>query len=222
MRFDGDNLAIVVYVFTSGMDDSERLVEDSHCDGTRERLLSLKPGCELFDNVINMVVGMCTGDKADGRKWWLPTTFSHMILNPHQLSAPIMEYIKQRYMGLADDLMMIYVPMHIGNHWYLMIVGSHQRQNHEVVYETHKADNILLAGGLGCYIWEKKLVYLDSCKSTEEVETASRISQMKEVARYIGVLIRSRSFWDNKDGFPPLISEFEPEKAQTGQQAPGS
>ncbi|MED6174454.1 hypothetical protein PIB30_069145 [Stylosanthes scabra] len=32
-------------------------------------------------------------------------------------------------------------------------LGSHQRQNREVVHETHKADNILLAGGLGCYKW---------------------------------------------------------------------
>ncbi|MED6204352.1 hypothetical protein PIB30_008480 [Stylosanthes scabra] len=195
MRFDGDNLAVATYIFALGMEDSERLVEDSHCDGTRKRLLSLKPGCELYDDVINMVVGMCTGEKRQKKlHWWLPTTFSHMILNPNELHPSIMEYIKQRYMGFADELTMIYVPMHIGFHWYLMIVD----------------------------IWEKKLIYLDSCKSTEETETARRISQMREVARYIGMLIRCRSFWDNTEAFPPLISEFEPEEYHTGQQAPGS
>ncbi|MED6120545.1 hypothetical protein PIB30_021708 [Stylosanthes scabra] len=105
------------------------------------------------------------------------------------MSAGTMEYIKDRYMGLADDLLMIYVPMHIGSHWYLMIVD----------------------------IWEKKLMYLDSCKSDDAEETKRHKDQMREVAKYLGVLIRSRSFWKNKDAHPPLISEFDPEEATTGQ-----
>ncbi|MED6185526.1 hypothetical protein PIB30_057945, partial [Stylosanthes scabra] len=88
----------------------------------------------------------------------------------------------------------IYVPIHIGNHWYLMIVD----------------------------IWDKKLMYLDSCKSTDAAATNTRIEHMREVAKYLGVLIRSRSLWKNKEAHPPLISEFDPEEAVTGQQAPGT
>ncbi|MED6128984.1 hypothetical protein PIB30_103310 [Stylosanthes scabra] len=54
-----------------------------------------------------------------------------------------MDYIKDRYMGIADDLMMIYIPMHTKNHWYLMIVD----------------------------IWDKKLVYLNSFHSLDCAET---------------------------------------------------
>ncbi|MED6119697.1 hypothetical protein PIB30_013813 [Stylosanthes scabra] len=84
--------------------------------------------------------------------------------------------------------------MHIGSHWYLMIVD----------------------------IWEKKLIYLDSLKSDDVEETDRRKKQMKDVAKYLGMLVRTRSFWKNKDAHPPLISEFDPEEAITGQQDPGS
>ncbi|MED6120544.1 hypothetical protein PIB30_021707 [Stylosanthes scabra] len=76
MRFDGDDLAVAIFIFASGMEESERLVEDSHYDGSRKRLLSLLPGQQLFDDVINMVVGMCTSHKDAFMSWWLPTTFS--------------------------------------------------------------------------------------------------------------------------------------------------
>ncbi|MED6196117.1 hypothetical protein PIB30_044244 [Stylosanthes scabra] len=49
----------------------ERLYDDSHYDGSRFRFLYLRPGCELYDDVLNMVVGMCTGQKKDKTKWWL-------------------------------------------------------------------------------------------------------------------------------------------------------
>ncbi|MED6149410.1 hypothetical protein PIB30_062150 [Stylosanthes scabra] len=74
MRFDGDDLVVAIFIFASGME--ERLVEDSHCDGNRKRLLSLLPGAQLFDDVINMVVGMCTSHMEISMSWWLPTTFS--------------------------------------------------------------------------------------------------------------------------------------------------
>ncbi|MED6118444.1 hypothetical protein PIB30_002697 [Stylosanthes scabra] len=101
MRFDGDDLAIVVFIFASGMEESERLVEDSHFDGSRKRLLSLLPGAQLFYDVINMVVGMWTSQKVSSLYLWLPTTFLS-----EEMSASTMEYIKDRYMGLADDLLM--------------------------------------------------------------------------------------------------------------------
>ncbi|MED6207711.1 hypothetical protein PIB30_038177 [Stylosanthes scabra] len=107
MRFSGIELAVAAYIFSNHGHESERLYDDSHCDGTRYRFWSLMPGCELYDDVLNMVVGMCTGDKSDKTKWWLPTTFAHMILNPEQFNQATMDYIIGRYMGYADEIMMI-------------------------------------------------------------------------------------------------------------------
>ncbi|MED6215696.1 hypothetical protein PIB30_000702 [Stylosanthes scabra] len=183
MRFDGDDLAVAVFIFATGMEESERLVDDSHCDGSRKRLLFLLPGAQLYDDVINLVVGMCSSHKESSMSWWLPTTFSRMILYPDEMSAGTMEYIKNRYMGIADDLLM-----------YLMIVD----------------------------IWDRKLVYLDSLKSDDAEETGRRLKQMREVAKYLGMLVKSRTLWKNKDACPPLIADFNPEQPMTGQQAAGS
>ncbi|MED6225073.1 hypothetical protein PIB30_090267 [Stylosanthes scabra] len=136
MRLFGTELAVAAYIFANAGDERECLYQDSHCDGSRLRLWSLIPRQELYDDVLNMVSGMCTESKTDKNKWWLPTTFSQMIVRPHQFDKPTMDYIKKRYMGLADGLMAIYIPMHIGRHWYLMIID----------------------------IWNRKLVYLDSSR----------------------------------------------------------
>ncbi|MED6203630.1 hypothetical protein PIB30_001328 [Stylosanthes scabra] len=80
MRFSGTELAVAAYIFTNHGEERERLYDDPHCDGSRFRFLSLRPGCELYDD--------------------------HMILNPDQYNQDTMDYIKDRYMGKADDLMM--------------------------------------------------------------------------------------------------------------------
>ncbi|MED6110530.1 hypothetical protein PIB30_043865 [Stylosanthes scabra] len=154
MPFVGMELAITVYIFASAGEETEVLYQDNHCDGSRRRFLSLVPGNELYDDVLNMVVGMCTGTKDDNRRWWLSTTFSQMILEPRQFNQPTMDYIAHRYMGKADDITRIYVPLHVENHWYLMIID----------------------------MWDKKLVYLDSLKASDIKVIELRISRMKEVA----------------------------------------
>ncbi|MED6123215.1 hypothetical protein PIB30_047040 [Stylosanthes scabra] len=143
MRFVGTELAVAAYIFANAGESSERLYQDSHCDGTRLRLWSLLRTNELYDDVLNMVVGMCSGSKLDNRKWWLPTTFSHMLVHPEQYDNATLDYIKERYMGKVDDVHQIYIPMHIGRHWYLLIIS----------------------------LWDKKLVYLDSLKSDDVKET---------------------------------------------------
>ncbi|MED6136755.1 hypothetical protein PIB30_058821 [Stylosanthes scabra] len=194
MRFIGTELVVAAYIFASAREEREVLYQDSHYDGSRKRLWSLRPGHQLFDDVLNMVVGMCTSDRDDNRKWWLPTTFSQMIVHPEQFSQPTMDYIIDRYMGVADDLMMIYVPMHIMNHWYLMIID----------------------------MWDKKLVYLDSFKSVDCNETKLRITLMKEVARYVDSLLKQDKFWEDKTSFRPSVADFDPIAPITGQQLPES
>ncbi|MED6209011.1 hypothetical protein PIB30_050485 [Stylosanthes scabra] len=82
MKFIGTELAIAAYIFASKGKDNEVLYQDNHCDGSRRRFLSLVPGRELYDDVLNMVVGMCSGTGSDKTKWWLPTTFSASTCSP--------------------------------------------------------------------------------------------------------------------------------------------
>ncbi|MED6186448.1 hypothetical protein PIB30_066756 [Stylosanthes scabra] len=155
MRFVGTELAVAAYIFANAGEENERLYQDAHCDGSRFRLRSLILGEELYDDVLNMVVGMCFGSKRDGSTWWLPTTFSQMIVSPPLFNQPTMNYIKDRYMGLANDLKRIYIPMHIGRHWYLMLIN----------------------------IWGREIVHLDSQRSDDERETSARVAQMMEVSK---------------------------------------
>ncbi|MED6204235.1 hypothetical protein PIB30_007347 [Stylosanthes scabra] len=194
IRFVGTELAVAAYIFSNHRDDKKILYTDSHCDGSRKRLWSLIPGRELFDDVLNMVVGMCTRDKADKTKWWLPTTFSQMIVNPEQYTRPTMEYIIERYMGIANRLHEIYVPMHCRNHWYLVIVD----------------------------VWNNRLVYLDSFKSQDPKEVMLRVGQMKEVARYLEGMLQEARFWENPDPHRRPVYNYEVFYPYTGQQAPGS
>ncbi|MED6133134.1 hypothetical protein PIB30_025770 [Stylosanthes scabra] len=193
MPFVGMELSIAAYIFARAGEDSEVLYQDNHCDGSRLRFMSLVPGNELYDDVLNMVVGMCNGSGGDTRKWWLPTTFSQMILDPRQYNQPTMDYIKQRYMGKADEitrvrgtsadrgvlvflclfpmslgvfLSQIYIPMHVLNHWYLMIID----------------------------LWDKKLVYIDSLKSEDMKITELRVSRMKEVVSNYECYVISQTF----------------------------
>ncbi|MED6149950.1 hypothetical protein PIB30_067505 [Stylosanthes scabra] len=137
MRFVGTELAVAAYIFAYSGEPTETLYQDSHCDGTRLRLWSLRPGLELYDDVLNMVVEMCTRSKFDNSNWWLPTTFS----------------ISSYFMVKLEYESLIYVPMHIGRHWYLLIID----------------------------IWNLRLVYLDSLKPSEVRETQLRIAQIMEV-----------------------------------------
>ncbi|MED6160531.1 hypothetical protein PIB30_052248 [Stylosanthes scabra] len=191
MRFVGTKLAVAAYIFATARDERERLVDDSHCDGTRLRLWSLIPGRELYDDVLNMVVGMCTARKFDNSKWWLPTTFSQMIVSPELYNQATMDYIKDRYMGHADGLKTMYVPMHIGRHWYLLIID----------------------------IWGRQLVYLDSMKSEDVQDTEARIGQMMEVARFVESMLKDKSFWLADEYFPPFVSDYEPLVPEVGHQA---
>ncbi|MED6170382.1 hypothetical protein PIB30_030355 [Stylosanthes scabra] len=182
MRFIGTELAIAAYIFARRRDENEVLYEDPHCDGSRRRMWSLIPGSELEDDVLNMVVGMCTRGNTENRRWWLPTTFSY--------NQPTMDYVRERYMGVADKLDRIYVPMHVSNHWYLMIID----------------------------LWDKKLVYLDSLISEDAGVTDLRISLMRDVACFLDALMKDSLFWTSSNPSYPCIKDFEPVIPHTGQQ----
>ncbi|XLS71899.1 hypothetical protein HN51_028764 [Arachis hypogaea] len=152
MQFIGHKLAVAAYIFANGLQPSEILVEDEHCTGNREALWTLRPGEEVVDDlIINLVVAMVSSNKADKQRWWLPTMFAQIAMSPAHHCKSTLDYIVAKYMGFADNLRKIYVPLHMGRHWYLMIVD----------------------------MWDQNLIYLDSLKSSNERQ--ARIDQMLEV-----------------------------------------
>ncbi|XLU30214.1 hypothetical protein S245_066280, partial [Arachis hypogaea] len=118
---------------------SEILVDNDHCSGSREVLWTLRPGLELVDDVLNLVVGMVSFSRNDSM-WWLPTIFVKIALDPNLHCKATLDYIAAKYMGMVENLVKIYVPIYIERHWYLMIVD----------------------------MLEGKLVYLDSLKDKDE------------------------------------------------------
>ncbi|MED6195003.1 hypothetical protein PIB30_033923 [Stylosanthes scabra] len=86
-------------------------------------------------------------------RWWLSPSFAEIALNPTGYDPNMLALIRKRFMGLADKLRQVYVPMLRGKHWYLMIVDMYQTS----------------------------LIYLDSLKYPED--TAELKKQMKYVKR---------------------------------------
>ncbi|QHN85167.1 Ulp1 protease family, carboxy-terminal domain protein [Arachis hypogaea] len=191
MQFFCHELAVAAYVFAQDLEQSELLVQNDHCVGNREALWTLRPGEEVVDDVINLVVGMLTAGK-DRHRWWLPTTFSQIALNPTFHCKSTLDYIKAKYMGLADNLLKIYVPLHSGCHWYLMIVD----------------------------MWEEKLVYLDSLKRTSERE--GRINQMLAVDRFIEHMLDDKSCYEKQNITSKKVSSFKVFEPLISQQAEDS
>ncbi|XLR26727.1 hypothetical protein S83_054627, partial [Arachis hypogaea] len=76
MLFVSHELAVEAYIFANSLQPSEILVENDHCTGNREALWTLRPGEEVVDDVINLVVAMVSSNKAEKQRWWLPTTFA--------------------------------------------------------------------------------------------------------------------------------------------------
>ncbi|XLU71429.1 hypothetical protein S245_030482 [Arachis hypogaea] len=193
MQFIGHKLAVAAYIFANGLQPSEILVEDEHCTGNREALWTLRPGEEVVDDlIINLVVAMVSSNKADKQRWWLPTMFAQIAMSPAHHCKSTLDYIVAKYMGFADNLRKIYVPLHMGRHWYLMIVD----------------------------MWDQNLIYLDSLKSSNERQ--ARIDQMLEVACLLDVLLSDISAYECKMTVPKCISKFRIHEPHISQQAADS
>ncbi|KAL4390281.1 hypothetical protein AHAS_Ahas03G0129400 [Arachis hypogaea] len=125
MHFQGSEFAVAAYIFSKNLDEREILVADEHAQGDRRALWSLRPGQQVVDDKI--------------------------ALSPVNHNIDTFEFIWSNFMGYADNLHQIYVPMYREQHWYLMIV--------DLVF---------------C-----RLIYLDFAKNASEYE--ARIAQMKYV-----------------------------------------
>ncbi|QHN85611.1 Ulp1 protease family, carboxy-terminal domain protein [Arachis hypogaea] len=91
-------------------------------------------------------------------------------------------------MVFADNLLKIYVPLHMGRHWYLMIVD----------------------------MWNQNLIYLDSLKSSNERQ--ARIDQILKVARLLELLLSDKLAYESKTTVPKCISKFRIHEPHISQQ----
>ncbi|XLT38586.1 hypothetical protein HN873_069878, partial [Arachis hypogaea] len=54
--------------------------------------------------VLTLLATMLTDERADRHIWWLPTTFAQVALNPVAFCQETLSFIREHYMGRADDL----------------------------------------------------------------------------------------------------------------------
>ncbi|XP_020969465.1 uncharacterized protein LOC110267941 [Arachis ipaensis] len=134
IMFIGAKLAMVAYIFGNGLDPNEILVPNDHCEGTRKVFLTLVPGSKVIGDVLTFVASMMLKGtygpvpRKLGIKWWLPPTFVQIVMHHTNISAGTIDYIRSTYTGFADNLLMIYVPIHIDDHWFLMVVDRFMRK----------------------------------------------------------------------------------------------
>ncbi|KAL4276634.1 hypothetical protein AHAS_Ahas20G0226800 [Arachis hypogaea] len=116
MHFQGSEFTMAAYIFSKNLDEREILVADEHAQGVRRTLWSLRPEHQVVDDVINMVASMLSFDNMSS-KWFFPTTFAQIVLSPVNHSINTLKFICTNFMGYADKLHRIYVPMYREQHW---------------------------------------------------------------------------------------------------------
>ncbi|MED6216927.1 hypothetical protein PIB30_012656 [Stylosanthes scabra] len=191
VRFIIVELAVGSYIFDNVLEKSEMLVPNDHCNGTRRAMWSLRPRHELEDDVVNLVASKLTAEHQEKRIWWLPTTFAQLAPHPDTYKKDILAYIEERFMGHADDLKLIYVPLNLDHHWYLMIVD----------------------------ICNSDILYLDSAK--EASLRQARVEQINTVAKFLDTILAERRFYLREDSLAPGIRDFSFQEPTCGQQTSG-
>ncbi|XLR56894.1 hypothetical protein S83_007566, partial [Arachis hypogaea] len=171
MHFQGSEFAVAAYIFSKNLDEREILVADEHAQGDRRALWSLRPGQQVVDDKI--------------------------ALSPVNHNIDTFEFIWSNFMGYADNLHQIYVPMYREQHWYLMIV--------DLVF---------------C-----RLIYLDFAKNASEYE--ARIAQMKYVMSTRCMTLTNSSCISSinkcdKGHYKPHPSTFNIDELEVGHQMEGS
>ncbi|MED6210056.1 hypothetical protein PIB30_060505 [Stylosanthes scabra] len=106
MHFIGAELVVAAYIFSEDLKNTpEILVDDDHCKGNRNALCSLVPGEEVMGDVIDLVAGKLSHEK-DSLRWFLPTIFARMAIDPdgYDAATATVDYMRTRYMGYVKDV----------------------------------------------------------------------------------------------------------------------
>ncbi|MED6122126.1 hypothetical protein PIB30_036831 [Stylosanthes scabra] len=209
VRFMLIDLVMAGYVFARGMSQRETIVPYEHGRGDRRTFWSLRPSKELYDDVLNMLAKNLTISREDKRIWWLPTTFAQFALSPESHCKDTFEYIKRVHIGKADQLTKIFVPLHLGRHWYLMIV--HIRDKELIYLDSRKCDEVREArvkqmiDVVGIYLCSETCVTL-SKNLIIDPNVADNYFLVQ--AKFINNMLKDRSFYLEDDTVPPTIDTF--------------
>ncbi|RYR78270.1 hypothetical protein Ahy_A01g003013 [Arachis hypogaea] len=120
-------MAIAAYIFGNNLDPKEVLIPNDHCSGTCKTLLTIMLGKLIIGDVLTLICSMLTkgrfGPKKNiyGNQWFLPPTFSQIVLSPKQNCVSTMKYIKGNFMGDLASLHQIFVPVYLNSHWFLIV-----------------------------------------------------------------------------------------------------
>ncbi|XLS66018.1 hypothetical protein HN51_025992 [Arachis hypogaea] len=79
-------MVVTGHIFARDLYLKEIFIPNDHCQGDREALWTLRPGEEVVDDVLNLLVSMLTSERGDKRIWWLPTTFVVSVNSAQSLS----------------------------------------------------------------------------------------------------------------------------------------
>ncbi|MED6113662.1 hypothetical protein PIB30_072935 [Stylosanthes scabra] len=123
MVFCGKELAITTYIYNDVLPKLKSLVDFKRGTMTRETMLSLMYGEILKDEVIDMVVDNLADEK-DQLRWFLPTEFLHMALNPLEYDEARVDCRTEQYMGKYEDVSKVYSPMVRDGHWFLLVIDA--------------------------------------------------------------------------------------------------
>ncbi|MED6136207.1 hypothetical protein PIB30_053877 [Stylosanthes scabra] len=152
MQLSAVEMAMVAYIFGEGLDAREVLFPAERVQGGRDAFLNLRPGQDVFDDQV--------------------------ALNPLNQCNETLSFIRSRFMGYADDIMKIYVPIHKDNHWYLLVVD-------------HKHNDV---------------TYLDSCKCMNE--RAGRVDALNFMAYKIHIMLKDPELYREDSSVPPNVKDY--------------
>ncbi|MED6184360.1 hypothetical protein PIB30_046700 [Stylosanthes scabra] len=140
MGFFGMELDVSSYIFGRHLPAEEIICPlDGLFNANREALQTLCPNGWVSEDVLTLVAAMAKSQNEGDMplRWWLPPLFSKIALNPTSHDPRWLESIKLKFMGKADHLVKICIPMHLRNHWYLMVLDM---TNDEMVYFDSNKD----------------------------------------------------------------------------------
>ncbi|MED6209565.1 hypothetical protein PIB30_055943, partial [Stylosanthes scabra] len=110
--------------------------------------------------------------------WFLPTTMTEIAISQGAIPHHTVAYIREEFMGKADDVYMIYCPIFSDNHWILLLID----------------------------VLKERLIYLDSLKRA--CVRARRRRLCKRVADFLEELMDEARWYNDKSKQPLLLSDF--------------
>ncbi|KAJ1429362.1 Ulp1 protease family, C-terminal catalytic domain [Sesbania bispinosa] len=177
---------VVAYVFCKHHDGKESIVASplGYCEGSRACLQSLRPKCEIEQDVINLSACMLTMRESvdticNAAYWFLPTTFAQFVLAWNIPVPKMISDYKATFMGCVDLIKKVFIPVNDNNyHWYLVVID----------------------------FVNKEVVYLDSFPSDSRI--VARMRSVKTMALYMEHLLQDPSLYQFQTTPKPLVSQY--------------